>query len=429
MSDPVTNVEIEDVLSSIRKLVAEETRTPPVARKREKPGRLILTAAQRVKDDEPAPTASSEPVLLTQPINIAPDKVVERSIDEIPGDARLADFGEVEGAFPDIESFESGSDASADPQDENLDGLKEVQQDASEAHDDWTAGSEESEEGDHSADRSELNRLIEEEVSAALGLSDEDEHGDDLEDERRTEHAAEGWSEPEDGTDEAAAEHSKPEETHENQSEYDVDADTQHRASDHEQDSSEGDDSYEDDDWDVPEDDAAWHEPERQPEHRPEPPAPPQSLEDKVAALGRLVARDSQEFEEERDRPDVDDLAAASEPMAWPDAAPFAHVEDDQIETASNVLHAQDAWPQPQAYQPQSDADPEQEVKPAETALQTLEQDQMPALEIDEETLRLMVVDIVRQELQGALGERITRNVRKLVRREIHRMLISQDHD
>ncbi len=48
---------------------------------------------------------------------------------------------------------------------------------------------------------------------------------------------------------------------------------------------------------------------------------------------------------------------------------------------------------------------------------------------LDEETLREMVTDIVRQELQGALGERITRNVRKLVRREIHRALTSHELD
>lgn len=47
--------------------------------------------------------------------------------------------------------------------------------------------------------------------------------------------------------------------------------------------------------------------------------------------------------------------------------------------------------------------------------------------EIDEAMLREMVSDIVRQELQGALGERITRNVRKLVRREIHRALAAHD--
>lgn len=48
---------------------------------------------------------------------------------------------------------------------------------------------------------------------------------------------------------------------------------------------------------------------------------------------------------------------------------------------------------------------------------------------IDEDTLRDMVSEIVRQELQGALGERITRNVRKLVRREIQRALTSQEFD
>jgi cell pole-organizing protein PopZ len=47
--------------------------------------------------------------------------------------------------------------------------------------------------------------------------------------------------------------------------------------------------------------------------------------------------------------------------------------------------------------------------------------------EFDEAMLREMVADIVRQELQGALGERITRNVRKLVRREIHRALAAHD--
>ena len=46
---------------------------------------------------------------------------------------------------------------------------------------------------------------------------------------------------------------------------------------------------------------------------------------------------------------------------------------------------------------------------------------------MDEESLRELVADIVREELQGALGERITRNVRKLVRREIQRALAVQD--
>lgn len=46
---------------------------------------------------------------------------------------------------------------------------------------------------------------------------------------------------------------------------------------------------------------------------------------------------------------------------------------------------------------------------------------------IDEDILRDLVAEIVRSELQGELGERITRNVRKLVRREIHRALMTRD--
>lgn len=46
--------------------------------------------------------------------------------------------------------------------------------------------------------------------------------------------------------------------------------------------------------------------------------------------------------------------------------------------------------------------------------------------DFDEEALREVVRDIIREELQGALGERITRNVRKLVRAEINRALASQ---
>lgn len=45
----------------------------------------------------------------------------------------------------------------------------------------------------------------------------------------------------------------------------------------------------------------------------------------------------------------------------------------------------------------------------------------------DEDALRALVAEIVREELTGPMGERITRNVRKLVRREIYRVLSSQE--
>ena len=45
----------------------------------------------------------------------------------------------------------------------------------------------------------------------------------------------------------------------------------------------------------------------------------------------------------------------------------------------------------------------------------------------DDEAMRLLIARMIREELQGDLGERITRNVRKLVRREIKRALTSRD--
>lgn len=49
--------------------------------------------------------------------------------------------------------------------------------------------------------------------------------------------------------------------------------------------------------------------------------------------------------------------------------------------------------------------------------------------DLREEELRRLVTDVVREELQGALGERITRNVRKLIRSEIRRVLAEANLD
>ena len=45
---------------------------------------------------------------------------------------------------------------------------------------------------------------------------------------------------------------------------------------------------------------------------------------------------------------------------------------------------------------------------------------------LDEESLRELINGIVREELQGELGERINRNLRKLIRREIASILEEQ---
>ncbi|MGC9419232.1 MAG: hypothetical protein ACP5EN_09720 [Rhodovulum sp.] len=56
-------------------------------------------------------------------------------------------------------------------------------------------------------------------------------------------------------------------------------------------------------------------------------------------------------------------------------------------------------------------------------------EDEADQMVLDEEMLRELVADIVREELQGRLGQRITLNVRKLVRREINRALAMRDLD
>ncbi len=49
-----------------------------------------------------------------------------------------------------------------------------------------------------------------------------------------------------------------------------------------------------------------------------------------------------------------------------------------------------------------------------------------PAPNLDEAALRAMINAIVREELQGELGERINRNLRKLIRREIAEFIEEQ---
>lgn len=53
----------------------------------------------------------------------------------------------------------------------------------------------------------------------------------------------------------------------------------------------------------------------------------------------------------------------------------------------------------------------------------------LPAGDWDEEALRDLIADVLREELRGEVGERITRNVRKLIRREIYRVLTTEGMD
>lgn len=79
-----------------------------------------------------------------------------------------------------------------------------------------------------------------------------------------------------------------------------------------------------------------------------------------------------------------------------------------------------------------ADAQPGDQPDPQETRTEGPGVDLAEEVEedlLDEETLRRIVAEVVREELQGALGERITRNVRKLVRREIRLVLAADELD
>lgn len=62
-----------------------------------------------------------------------------------------------------------------------------------------------------------------------------------------------------------------------------------------------------------------------------------------------------------------------------------------------------------------------------DTAEDSLIETEAGELPFDEAVLREIVRDVLREELQGPLGERITRNIRKLVRAEIARSLAAED--
>ncbi len=53
----------------------------------------------------------------------------------------------------------------------------------------------------------------------------------------------------------------------------------------------------------------------------------------------------------------------------------------------------------------------------------------VPAPALDEQALRQLINSIVREELQGELGDRIGRNLRKLIRREIVQILDERRRD
>ncbi|WP_288942516.1 hypothetical protein [uncultured Roseovarius sp.] len=163
------------------------------------------------------------------------------------------------------------------------------------------------------------------------------------------------------------------------------------------------------------------------------------ALEDRIAEVEAAVAARDDQWEPDGDSGDEYSGSAVS-PMAWEDYAPEPAEDEDDSDSGPSEEAETEATAEPEATrpeEPQDDSEPERPdhaeddmaSRDAQDGDTPLWQDERADAYLDEEALRDMVSEIVRQELQGALGERITRNVRKLVRREIHRALSSHELD
>lgn len=177
--------------------------------------------------------------------------------------------------------------------------------------------------------------------------------------------------------------------------------------------------------------------------HRAEPavskvPAPGQSLEDRIADLEAAVSQACEDWEPDGSEAGANDYPT-SYPAIEPQHRPRMHLAEPE------AARARASEPAPAAVEPVVDA-AEDAVAPEaieQVALDAGADDlaaraettamaaaaSMPPGNVDHEHLREVVRQIIREEFQGALGERITRNVRKLVRREINRALVSKDFE
>ena len=124
--------------------------------------------------------------------------------------------------------------------------------------------------------------------------------------------------------------------------------------------------------------------------------------------------------------------APAVTPVAEPVAATPAWAQDEPDLTGDAGALDEDERPiaEPDAYwADQAEAEAVAELRDRTSDDLSASQSGLDEMTFDEQVLRDLVRDLIREELQGGLGERITRNVRKLVRAEIARALASQDFD
>ena len=356
MSDPVKSSDIEDVLSSIRRLVSEDyQRTPEVDAPEAQP--------ETTADEADAPVHGDQALVLTPAL-------------------RVHDGGKAESTGDEASEPATGAADAPVAQDAVLDAVADALVEEALQQDDETGSPEEAialaePEPEESTDETPASRAG---TMVAEHIEDEDA-GTASADEMSTV----AMHDPAPANMDAPAEQAT------------VDAPDEDELSDSEE----------------PEDHSAQDASE--------------SLEAKIAALETLIGKRNEEWEpEEGDGSLAADVASEmndATALDWEDHAPNTEAHESGLEVNES----------PPAEEQLTEAEVIAEEPVAEPSSKGTDEailkDEPEGLLIDEETLRDMVCDIVREELQGALGERITRNVRRLVRREIHRALASQELD
>ncbi|MGY3438002.1 MULTISPECIES: hypothetical protein [unclassified Marinovum] len=385
MSDPVKSSEIEDVLSSIRRLVSEEARSDKQARRNDAP-KAPANVPERVREKTPeADALVLTPALRVHSGGLSRDEAEVGRVAREPDALRdavmnvVADVVEEEAEAQVAAAIDPVADTTPKPDTDEYDAPEAAEYDAPEDAD------EEPEAVDHSTET--MNNSVPDtaEVASEPSVAEPAAHiarDDDLPEPPAAAETLESKLTALEaliaGRNEAAVQ--QPSAAHE--------AETAQEWEDHlpEADTSE-----------APQDAAAVHD----------------------TAIAEAGLEDEQAG-----------LDAAEEAHAPEDVPPQAEIaEDFAADLSDHVDEAPAASPSPKIQRPVialAEARPgPEDAEEDEAVLPGREEDHS----IDESVLRQMVVDIVREELQGALGERITRNVRRLVRREIHRALASHELD
>jgi cell pole-organizing protein PopZ len=139
---------------------------------------------------------------------------------------------------------------------------------------------------------------------------------------------------------------------------------------------------------------------------------------------------------------DLEPVAHAAPPSAEEVAAgqslPLDDVQEESLSGQSHPVDDAHEEPTPDTAPPVYSV-PEEPVDQTGTMVgntasqrmptEIIDADGTPLAVLDEAALQEIVRQMIREELQGDLGERITRNVRKLVRAEINRALMARDLD